>query len=235
MGKNKLSRFKELEQLDRVFQPPFEDIFSKDYFLKGHWKQHVFKNYNPLILELGCGKGEYTTGLAELDPDKNFIGVDIKGARLWKGAKYAHENNLFNVAFLRTRIEFIQSFFNKDEVDEIWLTFPDPQIKKRRNKKRLTSSGFLNAYRSFLVNNGIIHLKTDSEHLFHYTVDLVEFNKLEMISKTDNLYRSGNPEKFLSIRTFYESQYIQEGKKINYLAFHLPSHNEIVEPRGNDE
>jgi len=235
VGKNKLSRFKELEQLDRVFQPPFEDIFGRDYYLKGNWKKQVFNNDNPLILELGCGKGEYTTGLAEQDPLKNFIGVDIKGARLWKGAKYANETNLLNVAFLRTRIEFIHSFFGTEEVDEIWLTFPDPQIKKRRNKKRLTSPRFLNAYRSFLKDKGIIHLKTDSEEMFHYTVDLVEFNKLEVISKTEDLYRSGNPDSFLSIRTFYESQYIAEGKNINYLAFKLPSQRNIIETSDDGE
>ena len=229
MGKNKLSRFRELEQLERVFQPPFEEIFKKDFYLKGKWKNEVFQNDHSLVLELGCGKGEYTTGLARLNPDKNYMGIDIKGARIWKGAKIANESALTNVAFLRTRIEFIQSFFASGEVDEIWITFPDPQVKRRRNKKRLTSARFLNAYRGLLKNNGTIHLKTDNSVLYHYTNDLLIYNGLEIIRHTEDLYRSDMKEDFLSIRTYYESQYLEEGKNINYLSFRLPTENEIKE------
>ena len=229
MGKNKLSRFRELEKLERVFQPPFEEVFNKDYFLKGQWKARVFKNTNPIVLELGCGKGEYTLGLAELVPEKNYIGIDIKGARLWKGAKMAHQSNLSNVAFLRTRIEFIQSFFGNGEINEIWITFPDPQIKKRRNKKRLTGSRFLNAYRTMLIDQGKVHLKTDNDILYEYTLDLLNYNDLEITHKTNDLYKSGLDDNVLSIRTYYESQYLEEGKNINYLSFRLPSDKTIKE------
>jgi len=229
VGKNKLSRFRELEQLERVFQPPFEEVFQKDYYLKGKWKTQVFKNKNPIVLELGCGKGEYTVGLAGMYPDKNYIGIDIKGARLWKGAKMAHQTSLSNVAFLRTRIEFIQSFFGKEEIDEIWITFPDPQIKKRRNKKRLTGSRFLNAYRTMLKDQGTVHLKTDNDTLYAYTLDLMNYNNLEIKYKTNDLYRSELMDSALSIRTFYESQYLEEGKSINYLSFRLPSGKIIKE------
>lgn len=233
MGKNKLSRFRELEKLERVLQPPFEEVFNQDYYLKGHWKAQVFKNLYPIVLELGCGKGEYTLGLASMFPQKNYIGIDIKGARLWKGAKIAHQSNLSNVAFLRTRIEFIQSFFGNGEIDEIWITFPDPQIKKRRNKKRLTGSRFLNAYRTMLKDQGMVHLKTDNDVLYEYTLNLLIYNDLEITHKTNDLYNSGPDDPVLSIRTFYESQYLEEGKNINYLSFRLPSGTIIKEPPEN--
>jgi len=163
MTKRKLQRFAEMETFANVIQPEFEEVFGKDFRLKGLWNKCQFHNENPVVLELGCGKGEYATGLAKHFPDKNFIGVDIKGSRMWRGATTALGEQLHNVMFLRTRIEMIGSFFGPDEVDEIWLTFPDPQLKKAR--KRLTSSRFLNSYRTFLKKSGIIHLKTDNDVL----------------------------------------------------------------------
>jgi len=224
-----------MEQFDRVFQPPFEEFFNKDFRLKGLWVKEVFGNGNPLILELGCGKGEYTVGLAEHYPDRNFIGVDIKGARMWKGAKFAHENKMLNTAFLRTRIEMINSFFAEGEVDELWITFPDPQQKERRSKKRLTGSLFINNYRHFLKDNGIVHLKTDSLFLYTYTRELAISNKLEIISDFPDLYASGATSEILSIRTHYEKLFMAEGVPIKYLSFRLPSKQEIVEPEYEKE
>lgn len=229
MGKDKLRKFSEMEHFDRVFQPPFGDVFRNDYPLKGKWGKEVFHNTNPIILELGCGKGEYTVGLAQRFPEKNFIGVDIKGARMWKGAKFAHENSLENTAFLRTRIELIASFFGSGEIDEVWITFPDPQQKERRSKKRLTGSSFLNSYRSFVKENGLVHLKTDSSFLYGYTRDLVTFNQLEVVSDFPDLYGSGTAGDILSIKTYYEGIYTAEGIPIKYLSFRLPSGREIVE------
>ena len=177
MGKNKLSKWAEMENWDFVLQPGFDEIFGKDYRLKGKWKNDFFKNENPLVLELGCGKGEYTTGLAMRFPEKNFVGIDIKGARMWRGARTTFEHSLKNVAFLRTRIEFIRSFFGLAEVDELWITFPDPQMKIRRTKKRLTSPIFLNAYRAFLSPGGIVHLKTDNRQLYDYTLKVIEIGR----------------------------------------------------------
>jgi len=218
-----------MEAFDRVFQPGFEEVFQKDHPLKGRWAEEVFRNTNPITLELGCGKGEYTVNLAGRFPGRNFIGIDIKGARIWRGAKGANEKELTNVAFLRTRIEFIRSFFATDEVDEIWITFPDPQLKRKRNKKRLTSSRFLNLYRSLLVHNGIVHLKTDSAVLHEYTRRLLAHNGLEVIRATGDLYHSGEVDEVLQIKTFYESQFLEEGMKITYIAFRLPSDKLIGE------
>jgi len=223
LGKNKLKKFEELHQMERVFQPAFEDVFRKDHILKGKWKKKVFQNDHPLVLELGCGKGEYTVGLAKRYPENNFIGVDIKGNRIWKGAREANEDQLLNAAFLRTRIEMIDSFFEKDEVSEIWLTFPDPQLKKRRKKKRLSGVKFLTLYQKFLVNNGQIHLKTDNSVLYHFTYDLARFNNLDIQIATDDLYHSGMANDILSIKTFYEKQFLAEGLNIHYLKFSLPS------------
>ena len=221
MGKGKLRKFAETETFDNVIQPPFEEIFKKDYFLKKKWNSVIFKNNNPIVLELGCGKGEYTLGLARRFPEKNFIGIDIKGARIWKGAKEAILGNLNNVAFLRTRIEFISSFFGNNEISEIWITFPDPQIKKRRNKKRLTAPRFLSYYKEFLKDDGIIHLKTDSIEMHEYTLAVVDINNLEKIICTDDLYNSSINNDILNIRTFYEQIFLNEGKKITYLKFKL--------------
>lgn len=227
MSKNKLQKFSDLETFERVFQPDFEEVFRKDYHLKGKWAEKIFGNNNPVVLELGCGKGEYTIGLSRLHPERNYIGVDIKGARIWKGARTAIESNLHNVAFVRTRIEFIESFFGPDEVDEIWVTFPDPQLKKRRNKKRLTGPRFLNHYRKFLKDRGMVHLKTDNDIMYAYTRSIADFNGLEVIEATGDLYHSKPADEVLSIRTYYEKQYLSEGSNINYISFRLPSGKEI--------
>lgn len=229
MGKDKLKRFNQLEGLERVIQPPFEEVYNCDYLLKGKWKQKVFGNDHPLVLELGCGKGEYTVGLARLYPEKNFMGIDIKGARIWKGAVTANGEGLDNVAFLRTRIDFINSFFDRDEVDEIWVTFPDPQEKRRRQKKRLTGDVFLNYYRSFVKDGGFINLKTDNLALYTYTLELAKFNKLKIDWHTDDLDSSDRDDETVSIQTFYENIFRTEGVKIKYIRFQLPSGKEIKE------
>lgn len=230
MGKGKISKFEEMKTFQNVFQPSFGEVFNKDFHLKGKWAAGHFRNSHPIILELGCGKGEYTVGLATVFPEKNFIGVDIKGARIWTGAKKAQEEKMTNVAFIRTRIEFINSFFGQDEVDEIWLTFPDPQLKKRRNKKRLTAPRFLNSYRGFLRDHGSIHLKTDNPVLYHYTLELVKQNSLNLVYATDDLYGSGDSDSIFGIQTFYEKQFIDEGRQIYYLKFELPGDHTIIEP-----
>jgi len=243
VGKNKIARWAELGTFSYVIQPETAGVSGKDHRIKGNWNQEIFKNNNPVILELGCGKGEYTTGLAGLFPDSNFIGVDIKGARMWRGAKTASLNQLKNVAFLRTRIEFINSFFARDEVDEIWITFPDPHPGKKNSNKRLTCPWFLNIYRNFLKEKGIVHLKTDNTELYNYTKRLVTDNGLEIVFvtndthslHTDDLKLSGNiyprncvpgfEELILkvitSIRTHYEAKFLEKGMPINYLAFRL--------------
>jgi tRNA (guanine-N7-)-methyltransferase len=220
VGKNKLARWTEFGSYDNVIQPEIGDVSGKDHPIKGRWNQELFKNRNPLVLELGCGKGEYTVGLANNFPDKNFIGIDIKGARMWRGAKTANEQNLPNVAFLRTRIEFINSFFSEDEVDEIWITFPDPQPGGRNSNKRLTSPWFLNSYRLFLKDKGIINLKTDNKELYDFTSKVLNFNKLEIILSTNDLY-SEKTDSILSIRTHYEKIFLDAGLKIYYLSFRL--------------
>ena len=221
MSKDKLRRFKELGHFERVFQPHIDEISGKDYHLKGKWKKEVFHNNHPLVLELGCGKGEYTIGMARHFPGKNFIGIDIKGARMWKGAKESHEEKIVNASFLRTRIELISSFFAADEVDEIWITFPDPQPTERRKKKRLTSSGFLSLYQMFLVDGGIMHLKTDSNLLYEYTVKLLGKNDQEILFCTSDLYHSDIVDDILDIKTFYEKKFLETGSNINYLKFSL--------------
>lgn len=228
MPKNKLQRFAEIETFSNVIQPDFSEVFQKDHPLKGRWRSACFKNDNPIVLELGCGKGEYTTGLAADNSDNNYIGIDIKGARIWKGARKALEEEMTNVVFIRTRIELINSFFNDSEIDEIWLTFPDPQLKKKR--KRLTSSGFLSVYQNFLKHNGLLHLKTDNITLYNYTLDVALLNNLNIRIKTDDLYHSGIQSTKLQIRTFYEQQFLNMGMKINYLCFELPHGIQIREP-----
>ncbi len=234
-SKNKLKRFRENETFANVFQPSRDELVDGDYHLKGKWIKDVFKNDNPLVLELGCGKGEYTVGLAERFPDINFIGIDIKGARIWTGAKKAHLEKIPNVAFIRTWIEVVNSFFSPAEIDEIWLTFPDPQLKRSRNKKRLTAARFLNLYRKFLKDNGIIHLKTDNSILYEYTLDLARLNKLKVEFETNNLYGSEYPELVHGIKTFYEKQFIEEGLNIHYLQFRLPSGKNIMEQAEDGE
>ena len=232
MGKGKLQKFAEMETFSNVFQYPFSVIESVPFEMKGHWREQYFHNDNPIVLELGCGKGEYTVELARLYPQVNFIGVDIKGARMHKGAKEALTAGLSNVAFLRTNIEIIDRFFAKDEVQEIWLTFSDPQMKNPR--KRLTSTYFMNRYRHFLVDGGLIHLKTDSNFLFTYTTYMVEANRLPLLFRTEDLYHTDGIDeetrKILSIQTFYEAQWIARGLNIRYMKFHLPQQGELVEP-----
>ena len=232
-GKDKLRKFTENKTFTCLYQPALDDIFEKDYEHKGKWSKNVFGNDNPIILELGCGKGEYAIALSQKFPDKNFIGVDIKGARLWKGAKFAHENKLTNVAFIRTRIDFITSFFAKNEISEIWITFADPQTK--RAKKRLTHSLFLNRYRRFLTENGTIHLKTDSRFLHEYSKALVIHNNLEMIEANSDIYGSGRADELLSIKTFYETQFLAQSIPITYLAFNLDRETPLKEPEWNPD
>ena len=232
MGKGKLAKFAEMEIFSNVFQYPFSVVDNVPFEMKGHWREQYFKNNHPVVLELGCGKGEYTVELARLYPEMNFIGVDIKGARMWTGAKQALEAGLKNVAFLRTNIEIIDRFFAESEVQEIWLTFSDPQMKNAH--KRLTSTFFLNRYRKFLVDGGIVHLKTDSNFLFTYTTCMVKENKLPVVFSTEDLYHTEGLDeethKILSIQTYYESMWIERGLNIRYMKFLLPQQGELVEP-----
>jgi tRNA (guanine-N7-)-methyltransferase len=232
MGKGKLAKFAEMKKMKNVFEYPYSVVDDVPFTMKGHWREEYFQNSNPIVLELGCGKGEYAVGLAKLFPDVNFIGVDIKGARMWTGAKQALEQNLSNVAFLRTNIEIIDRFFAKDEVQEIWLTFSDPQMKNPR--KRLTSTFFMERYRRFLVDEGLIHLKTDSNFLFTYTKFMVEKNNLPTDFCTEDLYHD-TPEKLagspiLTIQTYYESMWMARGLNIRYMRFHLPQQGILNEP-----
>ncbi len=215
-----------MKKFNNVLQPPFHDVYHKDYKLKGKWNEDLFGNDNPVVLELGCGKGEYTVGLARRFKEKNYIGIDIKGARIWKGAKLALDETINNAVFLRTRIELINSFFGKNEIDEIWITFPDPQPKSK--KKRLTSSRFLNLYRGFLKQGGFIHLKTDNGLLYNYTLEIIKYNKLEIEYCTDDLYDSLADNDILSVKTFYEIKFLEQGLKIYYLRFKLAG-NTIIE------
>ena len=232
MGKGKLAKFADMETYENVFQYPYSVVEHVPFEMQGHWHEQYFKNNNPIVLELGCGKGEYTVELAKLHPDMNFIGVDIKGARMWTGATLALNEGLKNVAFLRTNIEIIERFFSPDEVQEIWLTFSDPQMKNPR--KRLTSSWFLNRYRKFLVDGGIIHLKTDSNFLFTYTQYLVEKNQLPVLLRTTDLYAdspdSSDFSEAASIQTYYESMWIERGLNIKYMKFRLPYVVVLEEP-----
>lgn len=227
MGKGKLKKFQEMETFEHVVQFPFNKLKQDNFHLKGNWAKEFFKNKNPIILELGCGKGEYTVALAERNPGFNYIGVDIKGARLFTGAKQALQKGLKNVAFLRTNIEITGQFFGPDEIAEIWLTFPDPQMKKTR--KRLTSTTFLNKYKHFLKKDGIVHLKTDSNFQYTYTHALVYLNKFEVLSETDNLYESDLLTETLQIKTFYEKQWLARGINIKYISFKI-SDKEFLEP-----
>ena len=241
MSKGKLKKFAEMETFKNVFQYPYGVISEVPFEMRGHWCEQYFHNDNPIVLELGCGKGEYTVGLARVYPNINFIGVDIKGARIYTGAKQALEEGLDNVAFLRTSIEIIDRFFSEDEVQEIWLTFSDPQMKNVH--KRLTSTFFMNRYRRFLIDGGIVHLKTDSNFLFTYTTYMVNVNQLPVLFRTEDLYGNELSEgrvaenqmdektrEILGIHTYYENQWIERGLNIKYMKFLLPREGELVEP-----
>ena len=228
MGKNKLKKFRDMETIDFVFQYPFAVLKEQGFPLKGNWHKEFFNNDNPIVLELGCGKGEYAVGLARKFPDKNFIGIDIKGARMWTGACQARNEGLKNVAFLRTNIELLPHFFAAGEVAEIWITFPDPQMKKVR--KRLTSTRFLELYREVLKPEGLVHLKTDSPFLYTYTHLLVELNQLPAIVDTNDLYHSDYVSDILEIKTFYEQQWLDRGLTIKYISFPLDHTTELQEP-----
>lgn len=220
-GKDKLRKFRENETFENLLQPTTAEVFQKDHPMKGNWGEKMFGNNNPIILELGCGKGEYTIALAEKFPQNNYIGVDIKGARLWKGAKYATEKSLKNVAFLRTRIEFIDSIFAQGEVSEIWLTFSDPQPNKPR--KRLSSPLFLERYSHILKEDGIIHLKTDSQLLHEYTLETIESENHILIEANNDIYGTNRAENddILSVKTFYEKQFLAKGMAITYAKWRL--------------
>lgn len=221
MGKNKLVRFAENKTLPNVIQPTRDEAI-KGFCLKGKWKKEYFKNENPIILELGCGKGEYSVNMAKSFPDKNFIGIDIKGARFWFGAKEAYASEIKNVAFLRTQIELIEHFFDTDEVDEIWITFPDPQIKYKRTKHRLTNAEFLERYKHILKPEGYIHLKTDSEFMHGYTLGLLHGAGHKVLYANHHIYNSdGVPTEVTEIKTFYEQFYLEQGKPITYIRFQL--------------
>jgi len=225
MSKNKLKKFDDMAGFSNVYQYPFAALQSEGGCnLKGRWREEVFGNDNPLVLELGCGRGEYTVGLGRLYPEKNFIGIDIKGARMWSGAKEAIETGMRNVAFLRTNIELINSFFAVGEVSEIWLTFPDPQMKK--GNKRLTGARFISLYQKIISDGGLIHLKTDSNFLFTYTCELLKVNGLKPQVCTEDLYGCGFADRILSIKTAYEQQWIERGLKIRYLCF--PCDNSLI-------
>ena len=221
-SKNKLKRFKENDTFGNVFQPTREEVVTDQFPLKGKWNQDYFKNNNPIVLELGCGKGEYSVGLAEKYPNKNFIGIDLKGARFWRGAKTAVETGLKNVAFIRTQIELINHIFNVNEIDEIWITFPDPQIKYKRTKHRMTNSEFLKLYKKVLKPEGVINLKTDSEFMHGYTLGLLHGEGHEVIYSNHNVYvNEGSPEEVTGLQTFYEKQYLEINKAITYIRFKI--------------
>jgi len=221
-SKNKLKRFNENKTFANVIEPTREEVLQNTLGYKGNWKEKFFKNDNPIVLELGCGKGEYTVGLAEKYPQKNFIGIDIKGARFWRGAKTAIENDMSNVGFIRTQIELVDHIFEQGEIDEIWITFPDPQIKYKRTKHRLTNHHFLQRYQTILKPEGIVHLKTDSEFMHGYTLGLLHGEGHEVLYANHNVYhQEGSPEEVTSIQTFYEKQYLEQNKPITYIQFRI--------------
>lgn len=228
MGKGKLAKFADMRTFPHVFEPVISFKDDEPYEKKGCWNSSFFHNGNPIVLELGCGRGEYTVGLAGLYPDRNFIGIDIKGARMWTGAKESYEKGMANVAFLRTEISLIDRCFAPGEVSEIWLTFPDPQMKKV--SKRLTSTYFLEHYRRILRPDGIINLKTDSNFLFTYTTLVTEINGLHCEKRTDNLYLNDEISPELAIQTYYEQQWRERGKDIKYIRFQLPHDGVLTEP-----
>lgn len=221
-SKNKLRRFKENEKFENVIQPSRAELIDENFYWKGKWSKELFKNDHPIVLELGCGKGEYTVELARKYPEKNFIGIDIKGARFWRGAKTALEEDLSNVAFVRTQIELIEHVFAAGEVSEIWITFPDPQIKYKRTKHRLTNTEFLQKYKNILNKEGIVHLKTDSEFMHGYTLGLLHGEGHEVLYAHHHIYKNEYaPKEVTGIQTFYEKQYLEKQKPITYIRFRI--------------
>ncbi len=222
-AKRKLKKFAEVNTFNNCFFLSFEQSRAEGLPLKGKWRSEYFKNNNPIVLELGCGRGEYTVGLAQRYPDKNFIGVDIKGNRIWTGAKTAVDNKMNNVAFIRTRIDFIDKCFADNEVDEIWITFPDPQPQKTRVRNRLTHMMFIRRYKTILKEDGIIHLKTDNEPFYDYTHEVIAENKLQLLDATNDLYAdtTQRDEALTSIKTYYEKKFSDMGFKICYLEFRV--------------
>lgn len=237
MGKDKLRRFRENLSFECFVQPEFDEVFHRDHPLKGNWRRDFFRNDNPIVLELGCGKGEYTVGLAKRYPDRNYIGLDIKGARMWHGARQADADKMGNVAFLRTNIELLTYFFAPGEVSEIWITFPDPQMKKVR--KRLTSTRFVNLYRQVCKPDAVIRLKTDSPFLYAYTRDMLAVNGIIPLGDTSDLYadttRTDLPDGLKDIRTYYEQQWLSRGLTIKYLGFTIPADDITAEPETEPE
>jgi tRNA (guanine-N7-)-methyltransferase len=228
VGKNKLQKFEDMTGYPHVFQYPFAVLQEKGFEMKGRWNELFFKNNHPIVLELGCGKGEYTVGLGKSFPDRNYIGMDIKGARMWSGARESLEAGLSNVAFLRTHIEMIDAFFAPGEVAEIWLTFPDPQMKKPN--KRLTSTRFMQLYRRILAADGRIHLKTDSHFMYLYTLEMVKANGYPLVYHTADLYHAPVDDKRLAIQTYYEQQWLERGIDIKYICFVCEERETLTEP-----
>ncbi|MFT6717280.1 MAG: tRNA (guanine-N7-)-methyltransferase [Saprospiraceae bacterium] len=228
MGKDKLKRFADVAKYKNVLEPTWEESMNQEYYLKGKWASDFFKNDNPIVLELACGGGEYTVGLARIHPDKNFLGIDIKGNRIWKGATIALNEGLDNVGFLRTRIDFIENFFSENEISEIWITFPDPQKQSNRARKRLTHMMFLDRYRKFLQKEGSLRLKTDSTFLYEFTQLVINENNFDVLVDSSDVYGELLPTqedsllyKELNIKTFYEKKWLEEEKLIKYLAFNI--------------
>lgn len=218
----KLEKFADFNSFKNCFTLYFENI-EKGMPLKGKWHSNYFKNQNPIVLELGCGKGEYSVGLAKNNPGKNYIGVDIKGNRIWTGAKEALDNNMPNVAFVRTRIDFIEHCFSPGEVSEIWITFPDPQPQKTRERKRLTNMRFIERYRKFLKPGGLVHLKTDSTSLYEYTMEVIKENNLKILFHTNDLYQNCPPDRkeLIEIKTHYEKLFTAKGEDIKYICYQI--------------
>lgn len=218
MARRKLAQFAENETFPHMFYRTYEELLI-GFPLKGKWKKDFFRNENPILLELGCGKGEYTVGLARKYPNRNFIGIDLKGARMWQGAKISQEEGLTNVAFIRTKIDQLLKFFDKQEVAEIWLTFSDPQPKYER--RRLSSPRFLNLYREVLESGGIIHQKTDNRELFDYTLEVVKHFNFPLVYSAYNVYDTDYVGDAVEIQTYYEKMFLKEGIPINYMQFRL--------------
>ncbi len=221
MSKRKLARFAENQTFPNLFELSYHELTNHGFHLKGHWNRNYFGREAPLVLELGCGKGEYTVGLAERNPENNYIGIDIKGARMWRGLKTSNEKGFYHVAFVRTRIEMIGYLFGEDEVDEIWITFPDPQPKAYKARKRLTAPVFLDRYARFLKEQHLIHLKTDNRSLFDYTIETLNSGNHRILYQTTDLYGEVPDDPASAIQTFYEKIWLAEHKKICYLRFCL--------------